>query len=459
MGAVYEAVHVELGKKVAIKALLPQLSANSEIRERMIREGKAAAKLRHPNIVDIFDVGTEEGVTYLVMELLEGEDLSARLKRTGALTAEQAVDLLVPVLSGLGIAHQHGVLHRDIKPANLVITRGPYGEEILKLVDFGIAKTSAVDTERDLTHTGAIMGTPQYMSPEQVGAERHLDGRADQYSMGVILYQALAGQTPFTRSDSLYSIMSDVVHGRYKPLHQQAPHIPPDLCSVVEKAMATSPEDRFESAMHLGAALLPYASERVRLQLGPAFAEPQMELAQVPEAAWVAPTGSTHHGPSRVMWPPATHRTRQLLAVGAAALLGAVGLWYGVQTEASSLEAPAPPTSAQALETAPPAESEPAQGGTHQPSRRNADAVEKTVNIRGRRSPPDAAPGPRVPAPSAPAGSASSNVQPGTSKTRVEDPRSEASRERTHAEAPPKSTDPPGRPEVELGTNDAPILQ
>lgn len=285
MSTVFEAEHVDLGKPVALKALLPQLEGSDEVRARMLREGKAASSIRHPHVVDISDVGEFEGITYLVMELLEGEDLSGRLRRRGALGVAETADILVPVMAGLAAAHGVGVLHRDLKPGNIFITRGPYGEEVPKLVDFGIAKDLSLSEAKPLTETGRVIGTPYYMSPEQVTASPKLDGRSDVYSMGVILYHCLCGVAPF-RGESLYTVMTEVVQGSFQTIDSVRPDLPADLCRIVMTAMATDRDRRWPTVSRLGQELAAFASPQVRDRWGPIFSgvsqTPKLAVAESP---------------------------------------------------------------------------------------------------------------------------------------------------------------------------------
>ena len=187
MGEVFEAQHVELKKRVAFKALHSSLAEDPDARERFLHEGKAACRIHHPNVVQIFDVGIEHDVPYLVMEYLEGENLTALLDREGPLSPKRIAHVMRPVIAAVATAHEEGVLHRDLKPDNIFLHEGKHGFLEPKLLDFGISKV--VDgAEAVLTGGGTLIGTPMYMSPEQATRARPLDERSDQYSLGVILY-------------------------------------------------------------------------------------------------------------------------------------------------------------------------------------------------------------------------------------------------------------------------------
>jgi serine/threonine-protein kinase len=262
-GVVYEATHEALGKRVAIKTLLAQGANVPELTARFVREGKAAARIRHPNVVDVADVGVHAGMPYLVMEYLEGEDLAALLERSAPMRASEIADLMVPIASALGAAHAAGIVHRDLKPENVFVTRGPGGARQPKLVDFGISKLNDAQA-MGLTGTHAILGTPFYMSPEQAGGSRDVDHRSDVFSLGVMLYQCATRELPFF-GESLFQLLGAIMHSAPPPVRSLRSDIPQVLEAVIEKAMQKDPAARFQSAPELGAALLPLASQRVQL--------------------------------------------------------------------------------------------------------------------------------------------------------------------------------------------------
>src|SRR5947209_10727305 len=182
MGAVYEAVHPVLKKRFAIKTLLPTVAVQRDARARFLREAEAASRINHPNVVAVLDVGTEGDTPYLVMEFLEGETLDALLARRTVLPVADAVDLMLPVISAVSTAHEHGVIHRDLKPQNIFLSRGPWGEAIPKVLDFGVSKLVDDGEAVALTGTQAMLGTVTYMSPEQARGARGVDARSDQYA-------------------------------------------------------------------------------------------------------------------------------------------------------------------------------------------------------------------------------------------------------------------------------------
>ncbi len=245
MGAVYRAVHPDIGRTVAIKILKPELAASEEAIARFFDEARAVNAIRHEGIVDIFDLGRrEDGSTYYVMEHLIGEDLSRLIKREQSLPANEAVPLVLQVASALSAAHRRGIVHRDLKPQNLfVVPRG--GERRMKLLDFGIAKLVSELSDRPTTSTGVVLGTIPYMAPEQARGE-HVDARADVYSLGCILFELLTGQVPFAARNAI------AVLARLATEEPAAPSarafrfgVPPELDAIVLRMLAKNRERRY----------------------------------------------------------------------------------------------------------------------------------------------------------------------------------------------------------------------
>jgi hypothetical protein len=263
MGIVYEGVHEALGKRVAIKTLISVAGQSQDITARFVREGKAAARIRHPHVCDVFDVGVHEGVPYLVMEYLEGEDLGSYIENRPLLRTDEIADLIIPVASALAAAHDAGVIHRDLKPDNVFIVRGKNGNLVPKLLDFGISKLDDA-AALNLTGTNAILGTPYYMSPEQAGSSRTVDHRSDVFSLGVILYQCATRELPF-KGDSLFQLLGAILHTEPPPVRSISQNMPGAFEALVARAMQKDPNRRYQTATQLGAALLPFATPRVRL--------------------------------------------------------------------------------------------------------------------------------------------------------------------------------------------------
>jgi serine/threonine-protein kinase len=268
MGAVYEATHLEIGKRVAIKVLSPAIAAIPGAQSRFLREAQLTSKVRHPHIVDVTDMGNEAGRAYIVMEFLDGEDLAQHLERTGALSPQEIADIMLPVCSAVAEAHRAGITHRDLKPQNIFLATRPYGVEP-KVLDFGISK--GPDTQAAaLTGTG-IIGTPFYFAPEQILDPRSAGPASDQYALGVILYECLTARRPY-ESENLFLVFQEIVEGKARPPRELRPDLPTDLEDLILRAMHRDPKARFASADDLGQALLWFASPRQQSIWEQAFA-------------------------------------------------------------------------------------------------------------------------------------------------------------------------------------------
>ena len=262
MATVYEAEHVALSKRFALKCMHPHLATDRVAATRFLREGKAASQIRSPHVVEVFDVGIHEGNPYLVMELLDGVDLAAWLRERQRVGSRELADLMLPLVTALHAAHQAGVVHRDLKPSNVFLARRDGGHVATVILDFGISKLLG-DVNDDPTASAVLLGTVHYMSPEQTRAGKMATPLSDQYAIGVILYECLTGSKPFSGSTP-YAVMHAIVSKTVSPPSAMVSGLPAALDDVVLRAMHRDPQRRFSSVRALGAALLPWASPEAR---------------------------------------------------------------------------------------------------------------------------------------------------------------------------------------------------
>jgi serine/threonine protein kinase len=276
MGYVYLAEHLTLRRKVALKVLAPELGRNEEYRGRFLLESQMAARLEHPNIVPVYEAGEADGVLYIAMRFIDGEDLDAILVREGRLAPERAVALLGQIAAALDAAHAQGLVHRDVKPANVLVSRpAPGAPEHAWLCDFGLVKPFDTPTLQRLTATGMFMGTIHYTSPEQIEARR-LDGRADVYALGCVLYECLTGVVPFERENDPQTLYAHV-HDPPPPVGQVLPGLPASLDAVFAKALAKQRNDRYGTCTEM---LQAAAQALVSAPQQPAYQRQQPPVAQ-----------------------------------------------------------------------------------------------------------------------------------------------------------------------------------
>jgi len=251
MGAVFEAVHRLMQRRVALKVLHESIPTTADVdpRERFLREGSMLVRVEHPNVVSVYDAGIVDGMPFLAMELLEGATLDRVAGPQGRLLPRRAVELVADAALGLAAAHDVGIVHRDVKPENIFVTRDARGREVAKLVDFGIAK----DFRGGGTRNTAI-GTPAYMSPEQLFGGHVVDGRCDQYALGVVLYESLTGSRPYD-APSLVELAIRLEQGKAEPPSTRGVPISAALDAAVMRAIAVDPANRFPSMTEFAAAL------------------------------------------------------------------------------------------------------------------------------------------------------------------------------------------------------------
>jgi serine/threonine protein kinase len=262
MGAVFAARHVKLGHAVAIKVMLADRQ-NEEAARRFMNEGRASAHIQNEHVVRIFDIDEEHGYAYMVLELLQGDDLAQVLESQGRLAAHVAVGYVIQALDGVRQAHALGIVHRDLKPSNLFLARTQNGNVVVKVLDFGISKArgaSSLDmAPHQQTSTAAMLGSPLYMSPEQLRSSKNVDARADIWAMGVILYELLTGQVPF-EGETLGALFSAILETDAPRVSARVRDVPAGLDAIIARCLQRRPEDRFVTAADLEQQLAPFAT-------------------------------------------------------------------------------------------------------------------------------------------------------------------------------------------------------
>jgi eukaryotic-like serine/threonine-protein kinase len=371
MGVVVAAHHTQLDERVAIKFLLPEMLANADAVTRFSREARAAVKIKSEHVARVADVGTlENGAPYMVMEYLEGGDLSAWLSQRGPLPIEQAVDFLLQACEAIAEAHSLGIVHRDLKPANLFVVRRPDGALSVKVLDFGISKMRGVSgsaPEVAITKTATMMGSPLYMSPEQMQSSKDVDQRTDIWALGIILHELLAGESPFL-AETVPELVARIISMPPPPLRVRCPQAPEALEAAILRCLEKDRTRRFASVAELGEALLPFAPRRSRLsmeRIAGVLRSSGIGIATTALPPSSDPVAPPERGATQSAWGQTNAPKRSAAVPVAIAVvgLGAVGVawfsWAGRADTTSRNSAvsaePAPPTARE-----PPAESAPA---------------------------------------------------------------------------------------------------
>jgi serine/threonine-protein kinase len=355
MGAVFAAEHLLLGQRVALKLLLGELADSPEATARFMNEARAAAQIRGEHVVRVLDIGQlPNSMPFMVLEYLEGADLSAIVHQRGALPVAEVADYALQALDALAQAHAAGIVHRDLKPANLFLARRHDGTSLVKVLDFGISKNlSPMASPHVMTKTRALLGSPEYMSPEQLRAPRSVDTRTDIWSFGVILYELLTGRVPFTGS-SMAEVFHRIMETDPAPPRSLRPDLPAALEAVVLRCMARDAGARFATVQELAAVLMVFASDTTRAvaaarapgHVPKGASEPVAETVQMEVSANTAATWAKTRGER-----PEGSRSRIVAVVGASVL----GMLVGIIVVAMVIEHFFPPKPSDGMTNAAPA--------------------------------------------------------------------------------------------------------
>lgn len=264
MGVVFAALHIDLDQPVAVKILHEYAAYDQAAISRLLREARAAAKISSTHVVRVMDVGAfPDGGAYIAMELLEGRDLADILRQQGPISVPEAIDYLIEACDAVAAAHASGIVHRDLKPANLFLAEGADGISTIKVLDFGVSKIVPKSGQPvnagELTQTGQIFGSPNYMSPEQLRSATDVDGRTDIWALGVLFYEIVSGKLPFAGA-SMADVLAAVVRDTPAPLSTVCPSVSPELAAIIARCLEKEPQDRFADVVELAQALAPFAT-------------------------------------------------------------------------------------------------------------------------------------------------------------------------------------------------------
>ncbi len=369
MGFVWEASHVFTHARFALKFLK---GAREEDRRRFQREVRAAAAVRHPNVIGVHDfVELPNGMLVMVMDLLEGETLGALLRRERRLPLADVAATLLPVVNALEAAHAAGIVHRDLKPDNIFLSEKEGRDVEVKVLDFGVAKLTAVDglaaRTQALTGTGTMLGTPYYMAPEQIVSEKDLDARADIWSLGIVMYECLAGVRP-TEGDNVGRVLKRILLVDFEPITQHCADLPEDVASLVTRMLVGDRNGRLRDLAEVRAVLEHHAAKRVPTYVRPAASEivdaHADTVASPSERPEAVARGDTHHAVSMGASQPARSRARFLGLSAVVISAGALAVGFGVPSKKTAtpvaaitmpITTPEPPPVASIASAAPPA--------------------------------------------------------------------------------------------------------
>jgi serine/threonine-protein kinase len=350
MGAVYAATNVATNRPVALKVMHPEYAAKKDIVRRFMREAKAATVIKHPNVIEVFDVvSSDTGEPIIVMELLEGQPLDALLEKRGLLSLGEVCRIMLPVVSAVGAAHGKGIVHRDLKPENIFLSNGPNGSMQPKVLDFGIAKVldptqiNEGVTKSNSTRTGSMLGTPHFMSMEQACGEKDIDHRTDTWSIGVILYVMLTGRRPYD-GENFGQILRALMTTSPTPIQQFIPNLPDDITDLVDRCMRRNRNERPKDLREVYT-ILSHHCDDVTVHGPPSLAAP-LRAIDIASSATLA-AGSVYLSNPGGTSPILKRPNRLIIAIAAPLFLLGMGttiFWMSARKTQSSITAATDPT-------------------------------------------------------------------------------------------------------------------
>ncbi len=389
-GVVLAAEHLTLGERVAIKLLRPEIATDAETVARFLREARASVRIKGEHVTRVLDVGAlADGLPYMVMECLDGSDLANVVSTQGPLPYNLAIDYVLQTCEALAEAHGLGIVHRDIKPSNLFLTRRPDGSACIKVLDFGISKavTPVDGADANLTQTQTVLGSPQYMAPEQMRSSRKVDGRTDIWALGTTLYELLVGRAPF-EADALPELFAMILQDTPRPISESRPDVPAEVDVIVSRCIEKDPEKRYGSVAELAHALAPLASNA-----GAASAERigRVGLNAAQSSSRLRAFSSTPMSPALSATTTAARSRKVFVLAGAFAFVIALTLASVLVIGMRSPRGPARPIAAvdtsESTASTPPPKATPAES----PARPPAETVVEPAPVTSSSSPPTTA--------------------------------------------------------------------